>query len=267
MAYPITRQFGPNAKGSELTFADMDNNLLYLDSKVTGSDNYIPMYSGSTYLTSSIIYQLGGNIGIGKNTPSTKLDVSGSTTITGSLDVLGTTTLIGNPTVNGSATITGSLNTLGTTALTGNLTVSGSTTITGSLRITGSVTSSNGMLVSNGGITSTGNSYFVLPDVDAFVLYSEYNLVNQLRIDAYNSVTYIQELDGEVNIGYSAPQGNKLSVNGSTLLSGSATITGVLTLPPVNPLPSGAPTGSLAVSGSGANCRIYFFNGSWNALF
>jgi len=81
MAYPITRQFGPNAKGSELTFTDMDNNLLYLDSKVTGSSNYIPMYSGSTYLTSSIMYQLSGKIGIGTTNPYTLFNVVGITTI------------------------------------------------------------------------------------------------------------------------------------------------------------------------------------------
>lgn len=81
MTYPITRQFGPNAKGSELTFADMDNNLLYLDAKVTGSDNYIPMYSGSRFLTSSIMYQLGSNIGIGTPNPGEKLEVVGNINI------------------------------------------------------------------------------------------------------------------------------------------------------------------------------------------
>lgn len=302
MAYPITRQFGPNAKGSELTFADMDNNLLYLDSKVTGSNNYIPMYSGSTYLTSSVMYQLGGNIGIGITSPNGKLQVVGgsiTTAIANAYNTCATRFDLANPAislgigyVNTDIPMLQGFNNLlniatditinpfggnvgiGTTAPNSKLTINGNTTITGS------ITSSNGMLVRNGGqeyfqITSTGDltsnqnkSYFGLRDVNnAFVLYSEYNSVNQLRIDAFGSITYLQESDGEVNIGFSTYQGNKLSVNGSTLLSGSATITNVLTLPPVNPLPSGKPTGSLAVSGSGANCKIYFFNGSWNALF
>jgi len=288
MAYPITRQFGPNAKGSELTFADMDNNLLYLDSKVTGSNGYIALFSGSSDVRLSSLYQdpqtrfiIGGTVAAN----NARLTINASH---GGLSILLSEDPNALVVYNGASEttpfrvgtdgdgvwisapteLTGSLNVLGVTTLTGSLTISGSTTITGSLRITGSVTSSNGILVNDGGITSTGNSYFRLPDFDdAFVLYSEFNLVNQLRIDAYNSITYLQEVDGEVNIGSSTPQGYKLSVNGTTLLSGSVTITDVLTLPPVNPLPSGRPTGSLAVSGSGANCRIYFFNGSWNALF
>jgi hypothetical protein len=81
MAYPITRQFGPNAKGSELSFTDMDFNLLYFESKVTGSSNYIAMYSGSTYLTSSVMYQLNGGIGIGTTNPYSIFNVIGTTTI------------------------------------------------------------------------------------------------------------------------------------------------------------------------------------------
>jgi hypothetical protein len=50
-------------------------------------------------------------------------------------------------------------------------------------------------------------------------------------------------------------------------ITGSVSITDVLTLPPVHPLPSSPPTGSFAVSGSGANCKPYFWNGTWNALF
>ena len=35
----ITRETGPNAKGSTLTFAEMDNNLLYLESLTTAAGN------------------------------------------------------------------------------------------------------------------------------------------------------------------------------------------------------------------------------------
>lgn len=259
MAYPITRQFGPNAKGSELTFADMDNNLLYLDAKVTGSNNYIALFSGSKHVTSSILFQSGNNINL-----SGSLIITGSLNITSSnpLDTLfietpvetrGYTFLTGiTETETGAQFIVGNkINTDGDTYLNINDPLLVGTTI-----ITGSLTGSN------------NTSFFGLVDAtDAFVLHSEYNTVNQFRLDTYNSITYLQEVDGEVNIGYSTSQGNKLSVNGATRLSGSVTITDVLTLPPVNPLPSGRPTGSLAVSGSGANCKIYFFNGNWNALF
>jgi hypothetical protein len=81
MTYPITRQFGPNAKGSELSFTDMDNNLLYLDAKVTGSNNYITLFSGSSAISSSIIYQGGSNIGIGTTNPYSIFNVVGITTI------------------------------------------------------------------------------------------------------------------------------------------------------------------------------------------
>jgi hypothetical protein len=48
-----------------------------------GTNNYIPLWSGSTDLTSSTLYQLSGSIGIGTTTPSAKLDVSGSLTVQG----------------------------------------------------------------------------------------------------------------------------------------------------------------------------------------
>ena len=50
-------------------------------------------------------------------------------------------------------------------------------------------------------------------------------------------------------------------------VSGSVQISQTLVLPPQNPLPSGQPTGSIAVSGSGVDCKPYFWNGStWTAL-
>lgn len=79
MTYPITRQFGPNAKGSELTFADMDNNLLYLDAKVTGSNGYITLFNGTSAVSSSVIYQSTGLIGINTTSPLVNLDVKGTT--------------------------------------------------------------------------------------------------------------------------------------------------------------------------------------------
>lgn len=58
-----------------------------------------------------------------------------------------------------------------------------------------------------------------------------------------------------------------LTVTGSTALSGSVRITSVLTLAPNDPLPSGQPTGSIAVSGSGVDCKPYFWNGStWTSM-
>ena len=60
----ITRQVGSNAKGSSLTYAEMDNNLIYLDGKVTGSSGYMAVFSGSNAVSKSLIYQSGSQIGI-----------------------------------------------------------------------------------------------------------------------------------------------------------------------------------------------------------
>jgi hypothetical protein len=63
-----------------------------------------------------------------------------------------------------------------------------------------------------------------------------------------------------------------LNVTGSGIINGAVTITGssaLLTLSPQNPLPTtGVPSASFATSGSGANLKPYFWNGStWTALF
>ena len=59
-----------------------------------------------------------------------------------------------------------------------------------------------------------------------------------------------------------------LAVTGSVNITGSVTIADVLTLPPISPLPSNSPTGSFAVSGSGVDCKPYFYNGTtWTSLF
>jgi len=50
-------------------------------------------------------------------------------------------------------------------------------------------------------------------------------------------------------------------------VSGSVQISQVLVLPPQSVLPSGVPTGSIASSGSGVDCKPYFWNGStWTSL-
>ena len=50
-------------------------------------------------------------------------------------------------------------------------------------------------------------------------------------------------------------------------VTGSVRITSVLTLTPNDPLPAGQPTGSIAVSGSGVDCKPYFWNGAtWTSM-
>jgi len=47
----------------------MDNNLIYLDGKVTGSSGYIAVFSGSNAVSKSLIYQAGSQVGISTTSP------------------------------------------------------------------------------------------------------------------------------------------------------------------------------------------------------
>jgi hypothetical protein len=61
---------------------------------------------------------------------------------------------------------------------------------------------------------------------------------------------------------------NLLFASGELIqVTGSVSITSVLTLTPNDPLPSAQPTGSIAVSGSGVDCKPYFWNGAtWTSM-
>lgn len=61
--------------------------------------------------------------------------------------------------------------------------------------------------------------------------------------------------------------GNTKQLSGSYGLTGSLHISNVITLTPVNPLPATPLTGTIVVSGSGVNCKPYFWNGlTWTSL-
>ena len=47
----------------------------------SGTTNYLPIFTGATTLGNSVVYETGGKVGIGTNTPSAKLDVAGSVKI------------------------------------------------------------------------------------------------------------------------------------------------------------------------------------------
>ncbi len=90
----ITRQIGPNAKGSKLTFTEMDNNLYYLQnigvSNISYSSNTITITTPTGSTKSITILSLTG-VTIGT------LSVTGNTTLSG-LTVTGNTTLSGQTT-------------------------------------------------------------------------------------------------------------------------------------------------------------------------
>lgn len=50
-----------------------------IDTKINGTDNYVPRFNGSNAIENSNIYDNGTNIGIGITTPQTNLDVNGNT--------------------------------------------------------------------------------------------------------------------------------------------------------------------------------------------
>lgn len=359
MAYPITRQFGPNAKGSELTFTDMDYNLLYLDAKVTGSNGYIALFSGSSAVTASIINQSSNKIGIGTTSPYTLFNVVGITTIgypgvnsdsyiqfwpnmsgesayyitdSGSVLRIGTgekassgtdviniaSTNVGigtdspqakfvisnngaqglefgysailtssyvesyNRLTNAAADITYYIGPgtgshrfytggaermrinkdgyigIGKNNPTAPLDIVGTTIVTGSAFI-------------NGGNLSIINSYprLYLTDTDSD---SDFSLINDnggfvIYDDTNSSPRIYITAGGNIGINKFSPN-STLDVNGNVTVTGSVTINSILTLVPRTTTPTGQPTGSFMVSGSGANVKPYFFNGtSWIALY
>jgi hypothetical protein len=99
-------------KGTPLTFDEMDGNLTYLNSivntQISGNINYVPIFSTTSSITSSVMYQALGNMFI-----SGGLDIKGNNIITGSLLVTGSTVLTGTVSVSGSLFISSSAQTVG----------------------------------------------------------------------------------------------------------------------------------------------------------
>ena len=56
----------------------------------SGASGYIPIWSGTTSLATSTIYETGGNVGIGTTSPGDKLHVSGNATVSGIANCTGT---------------------------------------------------------------------------------------------------------------------------------------------------------------------------------
>ena len=106
------------------------------------------------------------------------------------------------------------------------------------------------------------------------LLTGSYNTIIGSNISALSSIlnNNIILAVGQGNIKYrwDTTQNNlygNTAITGSLFVTGSVQISNVLTLPQQNPLPIGAPTGSIAVSGSGVDCKPYFWNGnSWTSL-
>jgi len=67
----LTRQFGPNPKGSKLTIQEMDDNLLYLSESISsgGGGSAFP-FTGSAGISGSVVINSQLTLGVGTGTPS-----------------------------------------------------------------------------------------------------------------------------------------------------------------------------------------------------
>jgi hypothetical protein len=86
------------------------------------------------------------------------------------------------------------------------------------------------------------------------------------HINFYTSASHASGfMSGDIDMRIST--GSKIELFRDTTVTGSVSITSVLTLTPNNPLPASQPTGSISVSGSGVDCKPYFYNGTdWTSM-
>ena len=77
--------------GSNITITPSGQNLTIASTAGgiggSGTANYLPLFTGATTLGNSVIYQTGGNIGIGTTTPGAKLELSGSDALINGLTI------------------------------------------------------------------------------------------------------------------------------------------------------------------------------------
>ena len=77
--------------GSNITITPGGNNLTIASTSSgmggSGTANYLSLFTGSTTLGNSVLYQTGGNIGIGTTTPGAKFDLSGSDALINGLTI------------------------------------------------------------------------------------------------------------------------------------------------------------------------------------
>jgi hypothetical protein len=264
-------------KGTALSYVEGDGNFMYLLTNMSGSNISI---TGSTGILGSTTMRGTSTISNPANTTSFTIIDNGTTTASDTVMQF-TSSLNGFRHIKGTNSGSGSGAAVGAIFYNNNndfLQIYQACTLNSSL---------NGARAAH--IRSTGTSLSLMAD----------NTSGNIRFFTFNNTSERMRITsaGYVGIGTTSPA-VELDVNGSikaagyvnsnalytdiiaggantyinltqdTAVTGYLSATDVLTLPPQNPLPSGKPTGSFAVSGSGANCKPYFYNGtSWTALF
>ncbi len=179
-----------------------------------------------------------------------------------SLATTGSNIFVGNQTTTGSVTISGSVLVTGSMIVNGNLT-------TNNFSNAGNFSAVNGSIIFDGagfnGVNNIGGSTNIFSNTSQGITFSRGSYVTSSQ--ELMKIT----LSGSVGIGTSNPT-ETLEISGSGKFTNGLKITGSLysneiVLSPSSSLPISPQTGSLAVSGSGSDCKLYFYNGSWNALF
>ena len=127
----------------------------------TGKKNYIPLWLSASKLGSSILFQTGGNVGVGTTTPAATLDVNGTSNV--EADNVGQAVTITQNNVNGNGLIATApfVALAGTATNSSGVGVSGSATATGvgaSTGVGGSASTDSGVGVS--GVNITGANGF-----------------------------------------------------------------------------------------------------------
>jgi len=230
-------------KGSKLTIAEMDGNLTYLETLAQGVD---PADLGGLTTTASF-NTFTSSYNTGSFTGSFVGDGSGLTGIPG-----------GESIDTGSFATTGSNQFDGSQGITGSITVADSDlslTMNQNFIIFENLNSPNDV----GIISRLGSTYSEGNNTQAF-------LFPQNPTGGYKTIT-LPNASGTVALTYNTATTGSNTFIGNQIVTGSVSITSVITLVPNNPLPSGQPTGSIAVSGSGVDCKPYFYNGTdWTSM-
>jgi hypothetical protein len=235
-----------------------------------------------------------GTVALTYNTATTGSNIfSGSQTITGSLNVSGSSTFRGNQTINANLSLTSSATmsivvpggspgmqiTKDQISINPNLFSNRATLSGGALQLSAVDSYSSMYLVNRNGSNDTGSIEIHRIQFQGKETDANFGLKAGLRvfqsagtgstghINFYTSASTAFGFLGAGEVDMRISSGSSIELFRNTTITGSVSITSVLTLAPNNPLPSGQPTGSIAVSGSGADCKPYFWNGAtWTSM-